>query len=494
MSAKIQTNAKIKTPDWVKNAVFYQIFPDRFARSERMPALPGVHFKPWGTPPGEQGYQGGNLYGIADKLDYLRDLGINALYLNPIFSSASNHRYHTFDYLQVDPLLGGNEGLRLLLDEAHARDMRVVLDAVFNHASRGFWAFHHILEEGGNSPYVDWFHIQDWPLRPYQHDEENPANYAAWWDIAALPKFNTDNPGVRQYLLDVARYWIDFGIDGWRLDVPEEIDDAEFWRDFRRTVKEGNPEAYIVGEVWHEAKDWLEGDRFDAVMNYVFNRTAYGFFAHGTLRTGYKPGGFQLRPLDAKDFSQAVERFNTLHHWEITQVQLNLLDSHDTARALWIVDGDESALRLCALFQMTMPGTPCVYYGAEIGMTAGDDPDCRGAFPWDDKETWHAELLDFYKRIIAMRHAHEVLRTGRFQTLLVEKQLYGFGRVAGDAEAVIIFNAGEADATASVACALQDGTIFHQVWPQAGDNVAVVDGQLADIAIPARDAVVLIHE
>ena len=215
----------IQTPDWVKHAIFYQIFPDRFARSPRTEQRRGLQFKPWGSPPEEQGYQGGDLRGIVDKLDYLQALGINALYLNPIFSSAANHRYHTFDYFTVDPLLGGNDALRELLDEAHARDMRVVLDGVFNHASRGFWPFHHILENGGNSPYIDWFTINGWPLRPYIHDAGNPHNYEGWWDMAALPKLNTNNPGVRDYLMEVARYWIDFGIDGWRLDVPAEIDD-----------------------------------------------------------------------------------------------------------------------------------------------------------------------------------------------------------------------------------------------------------------------------
>ena len=182
----------IHTPDWVKHAVFYQIFPDRFARSSRLKHPAGVHFKPGGSPPEEQGFQGGDLLGIVDRLDYLRDLGITALYLTPIFAAAANHRYHTYDYYEVDPLLGGNEALRELLDQAHARDMHVVLDGVFNHASRGFWAFHHILENGANSPYLDWFITQGWPLRPYNSDAEHPPNYACWWGLPALPKFNMD--------------------------------------------------------------------------------------------------------------------------------------------------------------------------------------------------------------------------------------------------------------------------------------------------------------
>ncbi|HKL88888.1 MAG TPA: glycoside hydrolase family 13 protein, partial [Salinibacter sp.] len=255
------------TPDWAKHAVFYQIFPDRFARSGQVPHQDDVPLKPWGAPPEEQGFQGGDLYGIVNNLDYLDDLGVTALYLNPIFASAANHRYHTYDYYEVDPLLGGNEALRELLDAAHARDIRVVLDGVFNHASRGFWPFHHVLENGPDSPYTDWFVIHDWPLRPYA-TEPDAHNYAAWAGLPALPEFNTDHPAVRDFLFGVAKHWIDFGIDGWRLDVPAEIDDPPFWREFRDVVKTANPEAYLVGEIWDEAPAWLEGDRFDALMNY----------------------------------------------------------------------------------------------------------------------------------------------------------------------------------------------------------------------------------
>lgn len=491
----------VKTPDWVKHAVFYQIFPDRFARSPRMPELPGVVFKPWASSPAEQGFQGGNLYGIVDKLDYLRELGINALYLNPIFSSACNHRYHTYDYLQVDPLLGGNEAFRVLLDEAHSRDMRVVLDGVFNHASRGFWAFHHILEEGERSPYIDWFIIHGWPLNPYYTGKEQTANYASWWNLPALPKFNIKNPGVRRYLLDVARYWVEFGIDGWRLDVPEEINDPPFWHEFRRTVKEANPDAYLVGEIWHDAKDWLTGDRFDAVMNYVFKRSAVGFFAGKRLRPGYKPGGYHVRTLAAEEFAASVERFTSLHDWQIVQAQLNLLDSHDTARFLWIADGDESALRLCALFQMTMPGAPCIYYGDEIGMTGGEDPECRAAFPWHDESLWNRELLAFYQRAIQMRHEHPVLRTGRYATLFARDDLFVFQRLGAGSAAVVAFNNGEERAVfdialgSEVSASLRDAT-FVDVWNrgEGAKGYAAHSGRLASIVVPPRSAAVLIAQ
>ena len=427
-------------------------------------------------------------------MDYLQELGVNALYLNPVFSSASNHRYHTYDYMQVDPLLGGDAALRELLDAAHARDMHVVLDGVFNHASRGFWAFHHILECGGNSPYIDWFTVHDWPLRPYEHDADRPANYDAWWNQPALPKFNIQNPGVRRYLLDVARHWIDFGADGWRLDVPEEIDDAAFWHAFRETVKAGNPDAYIVGEIWHEAKNWLQGDRFDAVMNYVFSRLALGFFAADTLNTEYKPGGYSLVTLDARDLAAGVHHMYSIYSWEVAQAQMNLLGSHDTARTLWIVNGDESAVRLCTLFQMTMPGAPCVYYGDEIGLTGANDPFCRGAYPWHDESQQNRPLLDFYRRAIALRNNHAVLRTGGFEVVYAEHDVFGFRRSLAQQTALVLFNRGDAATQVDVDLSKAGEEGRHYVGAWNGDSRQVTLGKLNRITVPARDAVVLVSE
>jgi neopullulanase len=476
----------IHTPDWVKHAVFYQIFPDRFARSPRTAHPPGLRFKPWGAPPAEQGFQGGDLRGIVDKLDYLQSLGVNALYLNPIFASACNHRYHTFDYYQVDPLLGGNAALRELLDEAHARGMRVVLDGVFNHASRGFWAFHHILETGGDSPYLDWFIIEDWPLRPYSSDKNHPPNYQCWVNLPALPEFNTDNPAVRQYLFDVARYWLEFGIDGWRLDVPADIDDDEFWREFRRVVKAANPEAYICGEIWWEARRWLQGDQFDAVMNYLITSPLISFFGGKSLRPGFRREHLTLRPIDAPEFARGLEHMYGLYDWEINYAQLNLLDSHDMARALWIMRGDTAALKLCVTALMTLPGAPCVYYGDEIGLSGGEDPDCRGAFPWEGEAAWDHDLLAHYKKAIALRNNHPMFRTGSFRTLYAEGLVYAHHRHLGEAEAVVIFNAGE---SAAVEIPLP-GPRWED---QSGKGWQIAAGKLT-ATIPQRDTLILVNE
>ena len=479
----------IQTPDWVKHSVFYQIFPDRFARSHRVSPPAGVRFKPWGAPPEEQGFQGGDLYGIVERLDYLAELGINALYLNPIFSSAANHRYHTFDYFNVDPLLGGNEALRRLLDEAHSRGIRVVLDGVFNHASRGFWPFHHLLENGINSPYLDWFTVEGWPLRPYD-EEHRPHNYAAWWGLPALPRLNTANRDVQQYIFSVARYWIDFGIDGWRLDVPSEIDDDEFWRAFRDVVKTANPEVYICGEIWEDARRWLKGDQFDSVMNYIFSWSTMSFFGGRTLRPGYQRTHYKLEPLDAAGFAETITYMLGLYDWEVNLVQLNLLDSHDTARALWIMGDDVDALKLSVLFQMTMPGAPCVYYGDEIGMSAGDDPYCREAFPWYTDQTWNRQLHDHYTRAISLRHKYEMLRTGTFEFLYTRGETIAFERRLEGLVAYVIFNTDEQAVDVEIDNLERGG--YKEVWPIVDGDTYIDVGKSLNIRLPPRSARILV--
>ncbi len=479
----------IHTPEWVKHAIFYQIFPDRFARGRKAKPPLGVTFKPWGSDPAEQGYQGGDLYGVVDKLDYLRQLGVNAIYLNPIFSSASNHRYHTFDYFQVDPLLGGNDALRKLIDEAHHRGMKVVLDGVFNHASRGFWAFHHILENGGDSPYLDWFLIQDWPLRPYHSDDKNPPNYEAWWNLPALPKFNIKNAGVRQYILDVARYWLEFGIDGWRLDVPHEIEDDAFWRDFRHVVKDTNPQAYICGEIWGEAKHWLQGDMFDAVMNYTFSWSSMSYFGARSVRQDYIKNQIPLNPLDSKAFQKVIDKMHSWYDWEITTAQLNMMDSHDMARALWILQGDKAALQLAVLFQMTMPGAPCIYYGSEIGLDGADDPLCREAYPWDQPELQDQALLRFYQQVVRLRRDHPVLRTGKFRFVETgDDDLIAYNRHLGPDEALVVFNRSQQPKRWRHKA---DDSAYQAVWPSI--QRVPFDGKQLELSLPPMSAMVLVR-
>jgi neopullulanase len=450
---------KINVPAWVKDAVFYQIFPDRFATSRRVPKA-GLKLEDWETAPTPYGFKGGDLLGIVEHLDYLQDLGITAIYLNPIFASASNHRYHTYDYYNVDPLLGGNAALRELLDAAHARGIKVVLDGVFNHASRGFWQFHHVLENGAGSPYLDWFHFnpeflsgkKHWGAYPSKKQSKrirsgmnsiDAIGYSAWWNLPALPKLNTATPAVRKFIFEVAEYWIKFGIDGWRLDVPAEIDDDSFWQEFRQRVKKINPEAYIVGEIWQESQRWLQGDQFDAVMNYLVTGALIGLLVGEKISDEvYHCGDYGkfVRPLSTEEFAERIDYLQGLYDPAINHAQLNLIDSHDTPRFLSIVEGDKSSLKLAWFFLMTYPGAPCIYYGDEIGLDGHHDPDCRKSFPWQDKRSWDKTLRNYLQELIAIRKAHSTLSRGSYQKLFAKDNVIAFSRIRGKEKYIVLMN------------------------------------------------------
>ncbi|HLX34724.1 MAG TPA: glycoside hydrolase family 13 protein [Candidatus Limnocylindrales bacterium] len=463
----------VDTPAWARDAVFYQIFPDRFAASPRVPK-PGP-LEPWDASPTNHGFKGGDLLGIVEHLDHVAALGCNALYLNPIFQSASNHRYHTYDYLAVDTLLGGDEALGALLDAAHARGIRVVLDGVFNHTGRGFWPFHHVLENGGGSPYRGWFHfdqaaldrgvpIDAYPearvraqLIPGDHpgdhstvpggtgDSTTRLGYQAWWDMPALPKLNLDEPAVRELIWSVAEHWLRRGIDGWRLDVPGEIQDPPFWAEFRRRCRAMNPEAYLVGEIWDVAPDWVSGDRFDALMNYPLAEAVLGFVAGESLNEALLRAHHEysrVERLDGPAFGARLKTLLEAYDPAVVAVQLNLLGSHDTPRALSILGGDRRALELAVLLQATLPGAPCVYYGDEIGTLGGMDPDNRRGFRWDEA-TWDRELRDWTARAFALRHAEPLLRGAG-----------GTGIVSGDGRAMAFERA---DPSGRLAVALNPG-------------------------------------
>ena len=441
-----QRPAGPNTPAWVRDAVFYQIFPDRFARSAR--TQPPGPLEAWDTPPTRHGFKGGDLHGITERLGELHELGITALYLCPIFSSASNHRYHTYDYFNVDPMLGGNEALRELLDAAHARGMRVILDGVFNHASRGFWPFHHVLENGAQSPYVDWFYTDeaflrgDRPLIAYPEavdwhvkqsggagggiasDLETGIGYKAWWQLPALPKINVGNAEAREHLLQAAEFWIRFGADGWRLDVPEEIDDESFWQEFRARVRAINPEAYTVGEIWKRADAWLTGDRFDAVMNYPLTEAILGYAGSGRLARdlGDHNDTYKRPELDAAQFAEKLMEIMGWYHPAATAVQLNLLGSHDTPRLRSIVGGSAAAAQLATLIQLALPGAPCIYYGDELGAIGANDPANRGPFPVNlaSISAEAATFRAFVRGAVAARHEHAVLRAGALRVVHAE--------------------------------------------------------------------------
>ena len=381
-------------PAWVKDAIFYQIFPDRFCRSSHYKAI--GKFVEWGSKPTRENMFGGNLAGISDKLEYIASLGVNAIYLCPIFKSNSNHRYHTVDYFEIDPVLGTLKDFDKLVRKAHKLGLRVILDGVFNHCSRGFFQFNSLMELGKNSPYVDWFHIHGWPLHAYS----GKPNYDCWWGYPALPKFNTDNPDVREYLFSVGEYWMKRGIDGWRLDVPNEIDDDSFWQEFRRRIKAINPEAYIVGEIWDEPSRWLQGDQFDGVMNYPLRRAVLAYL-------------FDEKAIDVAEFAKRLREAFPEGRFG---VPMNLLGSHDTIRLASLPCSNLQRVKLALAILFFLPGAPCVYYGDEIGMEGGKDPDNRRSFPWDKlAEGERKPIYSYVKDLISLRKKNRVLCDGKME-------------------------------------------------------------------------------
>ena len=482
------TNHHNHTPDWVKNAVFYQIFPDRFAWSSQV-VKPG-NFEDWDSLPTPHGFKGGDLMGVYEKLDYLEDLGINAIYFNPIFKSASNHRYHTFDYYQVDPLLGRDKAFFTLLKEAHKRNIRIVLDGVFNHASRGFFPFNHVMELGAASPYYDWFNIRCLPLNAFG----GKANYECWWNLPALPKLNVKNPQVRQYVMGVARYWVEKGIDGWRLDVPFEIDDDEFWEEFREVVKTANPEAYIVGEVPSEAQRWLNsGKMFDAVMNYQLSLMTLAFFGGNVIDHKLAEGmmGLQApKAVNAQQFAARTTQLLEMYPKEFSYAQMNLLDSHDMPRFLNLVQGDVRRLKLAYLFLMTYPGAPTIYYGDEIGLTGERDPLNRKTFPWD-KSKWNQDLHDFVRELIMIRHSMPVLRTGSYEPIYTEGLVLGYLRREYEETVLVLINTDDQPQTISInlSGAFDEQTVLQD---QIGSGSYTVENNaLNGITIPAQSGLIL---
>ena len=505
----------IDTPRWVRDAVFYQVFPDRFARSGRVPS-PGP-LEAWDAPPTGTGFKGGDLYGVADHLDHIADLGANAIYLNPIFASTANHRYHTCDYLRIDPLLGGEAAFRHLLDAAHARGMRVVIDGVFNHCGRGFYPFQHVLETGAASPYRDWFFLNPAFLEPGRSiraypdgaepvlelsavdlgDRDGSATfrdlgYQAWWDLPALPKLNVRNPEVREYLLAAGEHWIRFGVDGWRLDVPEDLEDPDFWREFRRRIRAIDPEAYILAEIWFPKAEVLRGDQYDATMNYPFLTAVVSFAAgsHLDLAVAAQHGwlGAAVRRLDGPGFAGLLGPLMTELDPDVVAVQYNLLGSHDTPRLLTLVGGDAASVRLAALVQATLPGAPAVYYGDEIGMTGSIDPAARAAFPWDRPETWDDTIRASLRAVFELRHEQPVLRDGSFRFAGAQRSMVAWVRALDGVVALVVLNNGDTPETLAVEAPELAGCPLRAVALPGDDAPAAFVPAAAafDVSLPAR--------
>ena len=460
-------------PEWVKDAIFYQVFPERFANGD--PTNDPPRTEPWGAEPKGNNYFGGDLKGIINHLDHISSLGVNALYLNPIFESNSNHKYHTTDYLKIDPYFGDDEEFKTLVDECHARGIRIILDGVFNHTGVDFFPFRDIKENGARSKYLGWFNIYSLPIGPV-----SKPNYECWWGLGDLPKLMTHNPDVRQYLFHVTRHWMEFGIDGWRLDVPNEIP-HEFWIEWRPLVKSINPEAYIVGEIWEDATPWLKGDQFDAVMNYRFRNACIDFFARNNTT--------------ASQFDSVLTKARSDYPDDVNYVLQNLLGSHDTERFLTLCKGDFNMLKLATLFQMTYVGAPMVYYGDEVGMRGGKDPGCRGTMVWDEADQ-DRNLLQSFRDAIQLRNQNIALRRGRFETLIADdgKSVYAFVRRHADQVAVVVLNNSTEQQSVIVPLSTVDAkSSWKKIWPADGRNVGTSSPSNA-MTLPSRSGIVFVGD
>lgn len=415
----LSQSTKIDIPAWLTDAVFYQIFPERFYNGDTIndPA----DTQPWGATPKYNNYFGGDLKGVTDKLDYVQSLGFNAIYFNPVFESNSNHKYHTKDYFKIDPHFGDDNVFKLLIDECHKRGIKVVIDGVFNHTGIDFFAFADIVKNEKNSKFLHWYKVHSFPV---QLPPAKP-NYEAWWGMGDLPKLMADDPDVKKYLFDATRKWTEMGIDGWRLDVPNEMS-HDFWIEWRNLVKSINPNCYIVGEIWEDASPWLKGDQFDAVMNYLF-RDAVNLY-------------FVFNKLNVKQFDSLLS-IPRKYPKEVQFALQNLVGSHDTERFLTLTKGNTAKVKLVALFQMTYIGAPMVYYGDEIGMMGGRDPDCRRTMVWDTLH-WNIDLRNFYKKLIDLRKQNKIFTRGSYKTILTDskRDLFGFLREFENEKAIVILN------------------------------------------------------
>lgn len=391
-----------KVPDWVHDAVVYNIFPDSFATTHKHISLGSTQMDYHGQT--VKGKLGGTLRGVAENVDYLKDLGINCVYVNPIFAAGEYHKYDLLDYFHVDPVFGGDEAFREMVDALHANEIRIIIDGVFNHCGWYFFAFDDVVRNQEKSKYCDWFYHLEFPVERPDTPEIYPS-YACFAYERMMPKLDTANPEVQDYFCKVGRYWVEeFGIDGWRLDVASEVDDG-FWRAFRKAVKEVNPDALLIGEVWESANHWLQGDMFDSAMNYDFRKHCNLFFAEQSI--------------DAADFSGRITNMLMRYRVQTVPAQLNLLDSHDVSRFLSLCNGDTTKYKLAILFMMTFVGMPTVFYGDELGIQGVLEEEYRHPMLWNGGDT---ELCAFFKKAIAMRHELAPLRRGNFRMESTEQE------------------------------------------------------------------------
>ena len=453
-------------PDWVYGGVMYQIFPERFNYSDTNSLF--EEKVEWGSTPKRLEFQGGDLYGIIDKLDYIQNLNVNILYLNPIFLSSSTHRYDTWDHFKVDPKLGGEKALEKLIDELHARKMKIIFDTSLNHVHPKHFAFQDIIKNGEKSKYKDWFTIYEYPVhlkhRPHLYentykvgwdgnekeykqylektfleteipvkniDDDGPIvepSYKSWWGVPDMPKINYSCEDARKWALDVTAFWINnFNIDGWRMDVAKEID-LLFWKDFRKIAKDSNQNVLLFSEIFGDTSQWLQGDMFDGTMNYSFRESMVDYFA--------------TKRMSISEFSDSLANLYFMYSFKALSSCQNLLSSHDVKRFLNRCS-DVSSIYGPIFMQATFPGIAGIYYGDEIGLNGGNEPNNREAFPWNDEGSWDINLQNYIREIMNIKSSNNILKYGNFQLLPNQNDAIVFRRALRDKSLLCIFNRSE---------------------------------------------------
>jgi len=418
------SNDGYKAPDWSDSLIYYQIFPERFNNANNN--LTPLDAMPWGSKPTRENFMGGDLEGIINKLDYIRDLGVDCIYLTPIFNAPSNHKYDTIDYFEINPSFGNKDDLRRLVNEVHSRGMKILLDGVFNHSGYYFPKFQDVVEKGESSEYKDWFFVSNYPVSLGERNYDCVGHYK--W----MPKINLENKDAADYFVSVGEYWIrEFDIDGWRLDVADEVS-ASFWTKFRNHIKQIKPDALLLGETWGDAGKLVTANRLDTAMNYLFKDAVVEWIAKENI--------------NVSGFNHLINKMYSLYPSEVIKRLYNPLDSHDTTRFLRETKDDISKFKLAIALQMTLPGSPAIFYGDEIGLSGDNDPGCRLCMEWNEDKQ-NKELKSWYKKLISIRKNNEALSKGEYKTLICddENNIYGFERYTEDQTAIVIINAGSKD-------------------------------------------------
>lgn len=468
-------NDVITTPGWAEGVVYYQIFPERFCNGDCN--NDPVNSEVWGSPPTRENYMGGDLTGIMKKIPYLKELGVECLYLTPVFEGDFNHKYATTDYFRIDPNFGTNEEFKELVMQCHSQDIRIILDGVFNHTGIHFPYFQDILKNQERSGYKDWFLIEKYPVTVSADSYECVGAYPY------MPKLNTANPEVRNYIIGVMDHWIkEYQIDGWRLDVADEVD-SSVWEMARLVLKRRYPECILLGETWGYGGRQLRGNQLDSVMNYLFRDAVGDYFGRKAISTD--------------EFDNRINSIVALYKEENCQLLYNLLDSHDTERFLNLCGENREILKLAAAFQMLFVGSPAIYYGDEVGITGENDPDCRRCMIWDEQAD--RELLRWYKGLISLRKEHSCIRKGGYRTIVADddKSVFAFVRYDKGKECpeqlYAVFNNGSA--AQRVSCPVSEEGIYTDLLSESGEAypAQIMDGAFYNQDITGYKAAVTVE-